>query len=80
MSLEDMRLTRACQREVTRRYVDSNRMDIKVVNGVCYLNGEIRTVRGVDIDLDSEIEMIERLLRGLPGIKDVVNYLRPAAY
>jgi osmotically-inducible protein OsmY len=75
-----MRLTRSCQREVTRRYVDSNRMEIKVVNGICYLNGEIRPVRGVEVDLESEIEMIERLLKALPGIKDVVNYLKPVPY
>lgn len=80
MSLEDMRLTRACQREVIRRYVDSNRMEIKVVNGVCYLNGEIRGVRGINVDLESEIEMIERLIRALPGIRDVVNYLKPALF
>lgn len=80
MSIEDMRLTRACQREVIRRYVDSNRMEIKVVNGVCYLNGEIGGVRGINVDLESEIEMIERLLRSLPGIKDVVNYLKPVMY
>ncbi|KPJ61938.1 hypothetical protein AMK68_05530 [candidate division KD3-62 bacterium DG_56] len=80
MSIEDMRLTRACQREVVRRYIDSNRLELKVVNGVCYLNGEIRTIRGVDVDLESEIEMIERLIRGVPGIRDVVNYLKPALF
>jgi osmotically-inducible protein OsmY len=78
MSLEDMRLTRACQREVTRRHVDSDHLEIKVVNGVCYLNGEVRPVRGVNVDLESEIEMIQRLLKSLPGIKDVVSYLKPA--
>ena len=37
-------------------------------------------MRGIDVDLESEIEMIERLIRALPGIKDVANYLKPAAF
>jgi len=71
-----MRLGRLVQREITKRWVDSSRVEIKVVSGVAYLSGEIRAVRGQVGDLESEIETIEKLTRMVPGIRDVVNNLK----
>ncbi len=72
MPAEDARMTRLVQREIGRRYIDASRLDIKAVHGVVYLRGSIRRLRGHEVDLDHELEVINRVLRGKPGIRDVV--------
>lgn len=72
MPVEDVQMTRMVQREVTRRYIDSTRLEVKAIHGVVYLRGTIRRLRGHDLDLNHELEIINRVLRGKPGIRDVV--------
>lgn len=72
MPAEDARMTRLVQREIGRRYIDASRLDVKAVHGVVYLRGSIRKLRGHEVDLDHELEVINRVLRGKPGVRDVV--------
>ena len=73
MTLEDARLTRTVQREVVKRHVDITWLVIKVIDRVCYLSGRLRNVRGMDIDLKGELEIIIEIVKKIPGIRDVVN-------
>jgi len=72
MPSEDATMTRLVQREVVRRYIDSSRLEVKAIHGVVYLRGSIRKLRGHDVDLKHELEVINRVLRGKPGIRDVI--------
>lgn len=72
MPAEDSSMTRLVQREVSRRYIDSTRLDVKAIHGVIYLRGSIAKLRGHDVDLRKELEVIHRVLRGKSGIRDVI--------
>jgi len=72
MPAEDAQMTRLVQREICRRYIDSSRLEVKAIRGVVYLRGSIKRLRGHDVDLAHELEIINRVLRGKPGIRDVV--------
>ena len=72
MPAEDSSMTRLVQREVSRRYIDTTRLDVKAIHGVIYLRGSIARIRGHDIDLRKELEIIHRVLRGKSGIRDVI--------
>jgi len=65
-------MTRLVQREITRRYIDSTGLNVKAIHGVVYLRGYIRKLRGHDVDLEHELEIIDRVLRGRPGVRDVI--------
>ena len=72
MPAEDSSMTRLVQREVSRRYIDATRLDVKAIHGVIYLRGSIARIRGHDVDLKKELEIIHRVLRGKTGIRDVI--------
>lgn len=72
MPVEDAEMTRMVRREINRRYVDSNNMDVKVMHGIVYLRGYLAHLRGHDTDLREELDIILRILRQKPGIRDVV--------
>jgi len=49
------------------------------MHGVVYIRGEVRSLRGEPCDLEAEMNIIHRILRSRPGIRDVVievNYRR----
>ena len=72
MAVEDAQNTRSVQRELSRRYVDSTRIDIRVIHGVCYLRGIMAHLRShPEVDLEHEAEVIQRILRQKPGIRGV---------
>lgn len=74
MPVEDAEMTRMVRREISRRYVDSTRLDVRVMHGVVYLRGSIGSLRShPDVDLTEEILIIERIIRQRPGIRDVIN-------
>ncbi|HUV04493.1 MAG TPA: hypothetical protein VMX94_05245 [Armatimonadota bacterium] len=72
MPAEDAIMTRLVQREIGRRYIDASRLDVKAIRGVVYLRGSIKRLRGHDVDLAHELEVINRVLRGKPGIREVI--------
>jgi osmotically-inducible protein OsmY len=72
MPNEDAMMTRMVEREITRRMIDASRLSVKVLHGVVYLNGEIRGLRGYNTDLKEELDIIYKILRQRPGIRDVV--------
>ena len=47
--------------------------DIRVTHGVVYIRGTIRAIRGSNIrDIRSEMEIVGRVLRQKPEVRDVV--------
>lgn len=72
MPAEDVQMTRLVQREIGRRYIDSRQLDVRVIHGVVYIRGTVRKIRGHDVSLEAEMEIIRRVLRSKPGIRDVI--------
>lgn len=72
MPSEDASMTRLVQREIGRRYIDTTRIDIKAMHGIVYIRGSICKLRGHDVDLKKELEVINRILRGKAGIREVI--------
>ena len=72
MPVEDAQMARMVHREISRRYIDSSKLDVKAIHGVVYLRGTIARLRGHDVDLRRELDVIDRVLRSKPGIRDVV--------
>jgi len=72
MPAEDALMTRLVQREIGRRYIDASRLDVKAIHGVVYLRGTITKLRGHDVDLAHELGIINRVLRGKPGVREVI--------
>jgi hypothetical protein len=63
------------RREISRRYIDSSSLDVRVMHGVVYLRGWVDNLRGSHqqrVDLNEEMELIHRILTQKPGIRDVV--------
>ncbi len=80
MPVEDARTLRSVQRELVKRYVDCSRLDIRIMHGVCYMRGEVYRLRThPEIDLDSEIELIRRLVRSQDGVRELIWEVKPAA-
>lgn len=72
MALADVETRRMVLREISKRHLDISRLDVQVFHGVVYLRGTVSGVRGHDIDVKAEMELIRRILRQRPGIRDVV--------
>ncbi|MER3401752.1 MAG: hypothetical protein C4337_00215 [Armatimonadota bacterium] len=72
MPLEDVEMRRMVLREINKRHLDTSLMDAHVMHGVVYIRGTVRGIRGHDVDVKQELEIIRRILRQKPGIRDVV--------
>ena len=73
MPTEDASITRMAKREIGRRYIDTTKLDVKAQHGVIFLRGSIGRLRGHDVDLNHELEVIRLILRQKPGIRDVIS-------
>lgn len=73
MSVVDSAMTREVLRDISKRPLDISNLNVHVMHGVVYLRGRIDRLRGyhADLDMDSEINLIIKLLRQKPGIRDV---------
>lgn len=73
MALEDSQSTRMIQRQLNRRYVDSTRVDVRVMHGVCYVRGYLLRLRNhPEVDMLAEAETIRKIIRQSPGIREVI--------
>ncbi|HEY3268864.1 MAG TPA: hypothetical protein VGM37_18260 [Armatimonadota bacterium] len=78
MSVEDARMANTIRHEIVKRSIDASRIAVRVCHGVCYLSGEARPLRGQSSDLKKEMDILHHVLRGKPGIREVIDdvYLR----
>ena len=74
MSIADSMVMREVMRDIGKHPVDSSGLVVHVTNGVIHLTGKLDKLRGYyeDTDLQGELNMIMRLLRQKPGIRDVI--------
>lgn len=75
MPAEDKRIALRIAREFTRRQsVDASDLRVTVASGVVYLAGKIRPLKvEAAVDIRKEIAIVEKTLRTIPGIRDVIN-------
>jgi osmotically-inducible protein OsmY len=76
MTLADTRMRRDIQKELVKREIESNLINVSVVNAVVYLDGELRAIRGASMDCRREREIIEDVITRMKGVRDVVNNLK----
>lgn len=73
VSVVDSAMTREVLRDISKRSLDISQMSVHVTHGVVHLQGRVDTLRGCydNVDLHDEMNLIVRLLRQKPGIRDV---------
>jgi osmotically-inducible protein OsmY len=76
MTLADTRMRREVQKELVKRDIESNLINVQVINSIVYLTGEMRAVRGMILDLRKEKDLIEEIIRGMKGVRDVINQIK----
>ena len=76
MTLADTRMRLGIKKELVKRDIESNLINVTVINSVVYLDGEVRPIRGVTLDVRKERDLIEEIIRNFRGVRDVVNNLR----
>lgn len=69
--VEEAKMARLVHRIISRRKIDTSRMDIKTSHGVVYLRGRVTKIRGENFDLKEEMEVIRKMLRLQQGIREV---------
>jgi hypothetical protein len=72
MSVQDAGMARMAQREITRRAIDTSKLDVRCSHGVIHMRGVVGRIHGHDVDLKHELEVVARSLRGRPGVRDVI--------
>jgi len=83
VAFEDYRMKAQVRAILVRRWVDLSKLEYSVTNGVIYLRGSLRpylTERMKDSTKNDDLELemvvrLERSLRSLPGVRDVVFQL-----
>ena len=69
---EDMEGAKIVRKELARRPIDTSLLMITVSHGVVRIGGQVRAMRGHEMDIRSEMELIAKMLRQRQGIRDVV--------
>ncbi len=74
LSVVDSAMTREVLRDISKRPVDISQLNVHVTRGVVHLQGRVDKLRGAtyhEMDLHEEMNIIVRLLKQKPGIRDV---------
>ncbi len=77
MRPDDARLTRKVKAEIIRRELNTQKLNVSVLHGVCYLGGELAPTRQNRVtDWRKEFEIIENVIRTIDGVRDIVNQMK----
>ncbi len=77
MKPDDARLARRVRSEIIRRELNTQKLEVVCTHGVAYLGGELSPTRHNRVtDWRREMEIIEMIVRGLPGVRDVDNRIK----
>lgn len=73
MSVVDSAMTREVLRDISKRPLDISNLSVHVTRGVVHLAGRVEKVRGnyEFVNLREEMNVIVRILKQKPGIRDV---------
>ncbi|MBA3725108.1 MAG: hypothetical protein H0W86_01335 [Armatimonadetes bacterium] len=69
---EDIEAMRTVRKELARRPIDTSMMNIGLNHGIVKFGGQVKAMRGHALDLKVEVELVAKVLRTRPGIRDVV--------
>ncbi len=69
---EDAEGIRTVRKEFARRPIDISLLIVTYHHGIVRLGGQVKTMRGHDLDLRAELETIAKALRTKANIRDVV--------
>ena len=73
MSVEAKDMVKKVRGQIARRYVDASMVNVSIVGGTVYLTGVLHKLRTApDLDLKAEMEQIGKILRTMPGVREVV--------
>lgn len=67
-----MEVLRLVRKEMARRAIDFSYAQIYVMHGVVYFRGQVKAMRGHNLDLREEMEKMGKVLRTKQDIRDVV--------
>lgn len=71
-SPEDNGIMKLVRAEIAKRLIDTTMADVRVQHGVITIRGVVRALKEGPEDVKAELELIGRILRQRPGVKDVV--------
>ena len=74
MPLEDKAMRLRITREISKFNIDTTRIDVKVINNIVYIGGEVSRLRvpGAPTDVRKVLELIREDIEKMPKITDVV--------
>ena len=73
MSADNKEMQKKVRGQIARRYVDASLVNVNCVGGTVHLTGVLRSLRTHNtINLKDEMENISKLLRTLPGVREIV--------
>ncbi len=73
MSTENKEMAKKVRGQIARRYVDASLVNVNCIGGNVHLTGVLKILRThATVDLKEEMENISKLLRTLPGVREVV--------
>ena len=75
MPLEDKRMRRLVEREISKHPIDSTLLRVLCINEVIYLDGVVSEIRGLlgrGVELEREMVKIVEAIEGMKGVRDVV--------
>ena len=73
MAADNKEMNKKIRGQIARRYVDASMVTVNCVGGVVYLTGVLSILRThATTNLKDEMETIGKLLRTMPGVREVV--------
>ena len=73
MSADNKELQKKIRGQIARRCVDASMVNVHIFGGTVQLTGVLRVMREhANVNLKEEMESIGKLLRAMPGVRDVV--------
>lgn len=66
----DVAATKMMRRELGKRMIDVNQADIRVMHGVCYIRGVVRSIKGGPENVKAEIELLGRAMMNAKRLRD----------
>jgi osmotically-inducible protein OsmY len=73
MSTDNKELQKKIRGQIARRCVDASMVNVHVIGGTVQLTGVLKIMREhANLNLKEEMENISKLLRAMPGVRDVV--------
>jgi osmotically-inducible protein OsmY len=73
MSVADKDMVKKVRGQIARRYVDASMVNVSITGGSVHLTGVLHALRMYpNTDLREEMEQIAKILRAMPGVRDVI--------